>query len=226
LKITILRRHECSKAQGLCVVIDVLRAFTTAAFAFAAGAQEIILVSSPDEAFQKHRSDPSLLLMGEQDGRLIQGFHFGNSPADIQRVDLSGKRLVQRTSAGTQGVVSCKHANQILLASFVVAEATIKRILEINPSHLSFIVTGVHNGDEDLALAEYMQCKLMQQDVSLEPFLDRVRNSPEGITFTDPAIGEFSTQDLHLALQVNRFAFAMEVVQNQGCMIAKQLPMG
>jgi len=38
MKINIFRIHECSKAEGLCVVIDVLRAFTTAAFAFGAGA--------------------------------------------------------------------------------------------------------------------------------------------------------------------------------------------
>lgn len=40
----IYHRNECHEAKGLCVIIDVLRAFTTAAFAFAGGAREILLV--------------------------------------------------------------------------------------------------------------------------------------------------------------------------------------
>lgn len=193
MKINIYRRHECFKAKGLCVVIDVLRAFTTAAYAFAAGAKEIVLVSTAEEAFRMHQEDNSLILMGEQEGRPIKGFHYGNSPDEIQGKTFLGHKIVQRTSAGTQGVVNCSHANQLMIASFVVAEATLRRILEIAPTHVSFIVTGVH-GDDDLALAEYLQCKLLQQDVSVPIFLDRVRFSPEGKTFADPNIPDFRTK--------------------------------
>ena len=41
--------HE---VDGVVVVIDVLRAFTTAAFAFDRGADEILLVSTVEEAFE------------------------------------------------------------------------------------------------------------------------------------------------------------------------------
>ena len=51
MNINIYQRQDSSKAEGLCVVIDVLRAFTTAAFAFAAGAEEIIL-AGVSELFQ------------------------------------------------------------------------------------------------------------------------------------------------------------------------------
>jgi 2-phosphosulfolactate phosphatase len=223
MKINIYRRNECFKAKGLCVVIDVLRAFTTAAYAFAAGATEIILVSTAEEAFQMHQEDNSLILMGEREGRPINGFHYGNSPADIQKGALSGK-VVQRTSAGTQGVVDCSHADQMLIASFVVAEATFKRIVQLSPSHVSLIVTGTQDGDEDLALAEYLQCKLLQQEVSPAPFLDRVRLSPEGITFADPNIVDFSHEDLVLALQIDQFPFAMEVEKQNGNLVAKKIP--
>lgn len=84
MEISILKGHSFPEAKGLCVVIDVLRAFTTAAFAFASGAKEIIFVSTPEEAFKKYRRDPSLLLMGEQEGQRIDGFHFENSPSEIQ----------------------------------------------------------------------------------------------------------------------------------------------
>lgn len=224
MKIKIYRREECDKAKGLCVVIDVLRAFTTAAYAFAVGAKEIILVSTIEEAFQMHRKDNSLILMGEQNGMPIKDFHYGNSPTDINKISLLGSRIVQRTSSGTQGVVNCRHADQLLIASFVVAEATLRRIREISPSHVSFIVTGMHNGDEDLALAEYLQSKLLQQNPSPIPFLDRVRNSPEGRVFADPSITEFCEEDLELALKLDCFSFAMEVKKNNSNLIAKKVP--
>jgi 2-phosphosulfolactate phosphatase len=97
----IYRRNQCSQAKGLCVIIDVLRAFTTAAFAFAAGAKEIIFVSTPEEAFQKYNEDNSLKLMGETFGKPIKGFHFGNSPVEFENISLYNHRMVQRTSAGT-----------------------------------------------------------------------------------------------------------------------------
>lgn len=225
MKINIYRRDECFKAKGLCVVIDVLRAFTTAAYAFAAGAKEIVLVSTAEEAFRLHQEDNSLILMGEKEGRPISGFHYGNSPDDIQQCMLSGHKIVQRTSAGTQGVVSCSHADQLIIASFVVAEATLKYIKQLSPSQVSFIVTDTQNGDEDLALAEYLQCKLLHQEVCSSSFLDRVRLSPEGKTFADPNIVEFSHKDLELALQIDRFSFAMEVEKRNGSLVAKKVPM-
>lgn len=222
MEIEIYRRESCFKARGLCVVIDVLRAFTTAAHAFDRGAREIALVSSIEEALEMHRKDSSLILMGEEGGRPITGFHYGNSPADIRRAPLLNRRMVQRTSAGTQGVVSCSHADRILIASFVVAEATLQRILELSPTHLSLIVTGTENGDEDLALAEYLKLKLLGQASSSAPFLDRVRHSPEGRTFADPKITEFAQEDLELALQIDRFSFAMEVEKQDGRLVAKR----
>lgn len=223
MNIDILHLHECSEAKGLCVVIDVLRAFTTAAYAFAAGAEEITLVSSPEEAIGLHHEDRSLLLMGEVKGRRIPGFHFGNSPADIRKAPLSGRRLVQRTSAGTQGVINCRHADQMMITSFVVADATLKQIIKFSPSQVSFIVTGTQNGDEDLALAEYMKAKLLQHEVSPHSYLDRVRNSPEGVFFTNSTMPEFSPEDLHLALQIDRFSFAMNVEKRQGHLVARRL---
>jgi len=57
-----------SAATGVVVVIDVLRAFTTAAYAFGAGIAEIELVATREEAF----AAPGFR-MGEVGGRLIPG---------------------------------------------------------------------------------------------------------------------------------------------------------
>lgn len=58
-------------ATGEVVIIDVLRAFTTAACAFAAGIEEIELVSRIEEALAR----PGFRL-GEVGGRLIPAFDF------------------------------------------------------------------------------------------------------------------------------------------------------
>ena len=60
MQINIYHRTEYSEAKGLCIVIDVLRAFTTAAYVFEAGAAEITLVSSVADALQLHQADSSL----------------------------------------------------------------------------------------------------------------------------------------------------------------------
>lgn len=225
MKINIYRRDECHQARGLCVVIDVMRAFTSAAYAFAAGANEITLVAKTEDALNLYHTDNNLILMGEHDGQLITGFHYGNSPSQLQNLDLLGRSMVQRTTAGTQGVLACGHVDKIMIASFVVAAATVQRILEIAPAQVSLIVTGMHNGDEDLALAEYLQAKLLQQPVDLTVLLERVRQSPEGQACLDPNLTTYPSADLELALQIDRFKFAMEIEQTHGQFVAKKIVM-
>ena len=100
----------CHEADGVVVVIDVLRAFTTAAFAFDRGADEILLVSTVEEAFKLRDRNSDCLLIGEVDGLPIKGFDLPNSPTAVAKVDLSSPRLIQRTTAGTQGIVLASKA--------------------------------------------------------------------------------------------------------------------
>ena len=103
---------EAGAAHGAVVVVDVLRAFTTAAYAFAAGARRIWLVDSVAEALAIKAARPGTLAMGEDGGRRIPGFDFANSPAEVSRADLRGRDVVQRTSAGTRGVVAASGATR------------------------------------------------------------------------------------------------------------------
>src|SRR5262245_64699993 len=101
MPITRLRGVEAAaSARGAVVVIDVLRAFTTAAYALASGAGEIVLVSTPEQAFVLRERWPRALLVGEVGGRPIPGFDHGNSPAAMQELDLRGKPIGLRSSSG------------------------------------------------------------------------------------------------------------------------------
>lgn len=204
------------KIQEECViVIDVLRAFTTAAYAFAAGADKIIPVATVDEAFNLRKEYKDALLMGELDGKPIAGFDFGNSPTEIKKEDLTGRTLIQRTSSGTQGVVRSLTSKKILVGSFSVAEATLKRILNLNPDKATFIVTGRTDGDEDLAFAEYLEAKIKQKkEIDPTPFLERVKNSFDGKYYASNAVHSADYQDLIHATAIDEFHFAMQLFHN------------
>jgi 2-phosphosulfolactate phosphatase len=200
-----------SKVSEECViVIDVLRAFTTAAYAFGQGASKILAVKSPEDAFHLKKQFKDALLMGEVHGIPVEGFDFGNSPHEIGQLDLSHRILIQRTSAGTQGVVAAMESKRLFVASFVVAAAMGRKIQQIRPAKATFVVTGKYDGDEDLALADYLEAMLMgQRDVDPQPYLQRVARSLTGQKFQQS--NAQSQADLQAALAINRFDFAMEV---------------
>lgn len=205
--------HTPDKVTAECVVvIDVLRAFTTAAYAFAAGARNIIPVAKHEEAFSlKNRYERCLIMGGEAMGIPIEGFDLSNSPTEIRNLDLSGYTVIHRTNAGTQGIIQSLTSQKILIASFAVAEATLQRIRALNPSTVTFVITGANNGDEDRALADYLDARIQgTSDVPLAPFIDRVHASPAGNLFI--ANNElFPFTDLEAAVHVDAFPFAMEL---------------
>ena len=81
-------RWDLDGVSGVVVAVDVLRAFTTAAYAFAAGAASIWLVGTVDEALTLGRALPGSLVMGEVHGRRPPGFDLSNSPVDISHADV------------------------------------------------------------------------------------------------------------------------------------------
>jgi 2-phosphosulfolactate phosphatase len=116
------------------VVIDVLRAFTTAAYAFGAGIGEIELVATVEEAL----ASPGFR-MGEVGGRLIPGFDHNNSPSLLVGRRLGG-RAVMRTGSGTRCVAEAVNASEIWLGSLVVASATIRALA--SRAEVTFVASG------------------------------------------------------------------------------------
>src|SRR5271170_4368426 len=112
-----------TRATGTVAVIDVFRAFTTAAVALANGASRIVMVRSVEEAFALCDAGVGQICMGEVSGRAPNGFDFGNSPFEVSAVDFAGKTIIQRTSAGTQGIVAAAdRADRLYAASLVTAD--------------------------------------------------------------------------------------------------------
>ncbi len=199
-------------AGGAVVVIDVLRAFSCAAYAFAGGAQAIAPVATVTEALALRAALGDMTLaMGEVSGARVPEFDLGNSPADILATDVCGRRLVQRTSAGTQGLVRCSGAGVLLAASFVCAAATARYLAHSGLHQIAFVITGAddhRDGDEDAACADYIAALLQDGRADPQPYLQRAMTSDVGRWFADRAE---MRPDLELCLAVDRIQTAMPV---------------
>ncbi|MBM3943456.1 MAG: 2-phosphosulfolactate phosphatase, partial [SAR202 cluster bacterium] len=169
--------RDAREAQGTVIVIDVFRAFTTAAIAFQRGAKEIVLVAEVAEALALRQRGIGDVLMGEEDGKRPAGFDYGNSPYEVSHAGVAGKTIVQSTRAGTVGVAAAGggQASQIYLGSFAVAEATVASILREQPPLVSIISMGDQGrvkSDEDEQCALYLRNRLEGR----QPNLDAVRS--------------------------------------------------
>ncbi len=129
---------------GLAVMIDVLRASTTIAHAAVAGADRIFPCQEVDEAREladQVRKDaatnsasvgcvsPDVLLGGERDGRLIDGFDLDNSPLAYTAAAVAGKTVVFTTTNGTRALLRARAAERILVGSFVNLHAVIQMLV-------------------------------------------------------------------------------------------------
>jgi 2-phosphosulfolactate phosphatase len=117
-------------AEGIAIVIDVLRAFTCGALMFHYGIDELVLVGTPQEAFEIRSKDNNYLVAGEVKGVKVDGFDLGNSPKDILELGdhfFRGRKVVYRSSAGTQGVLAASAGGrEVILGNYLTASAIAK----------------------------------------------------------------------------------------------------
>jgi 2-phosphosulfolactate phosphatase len=95
--------REAAARGDVVAVIDALRASVTVTSALVVGAVEVIPVLTIAEA-RPYLDREGYLVAGERGGIQIEGFHFGNSPTELERqaAEVKGKTLVLTTSSGTR----------------------------------------------------------------------------------------------------------------------------
>ena len=79
-----------ARGNGAVGMIDVFRAFTTAAVAPVNGASRIIMVATVEEALALRGAGAGQVCMGEISGRTPPWVDFGNSPFEVSKVDFPG----------------------------------------------------------------------------------------------------------------------------------------
>jgi 2-phosphosulfolactate phosphatase len=209
---------EAHEATGAVVVVDVLRAFSTAAYALASGAAQIYLVGSVAEALAFKADHPGTLAMGEEHGRRPAGFDFANSPVELGSADMAGRTIVQRTSAGTQGVVAALAAERLWCAALVIASATARAVLDAGLGAPTYIITGWGSGSpgggvDDLATAELIERARLGLPLDAAATAARVTSSEEAIRTLSIGEGHVHPEDVDRSVAVDAFDFAMEVTR-------------
>jgi len=200
-------------AQGTVVVIDVLRSFTVSAYALAGGARECRLVKTVAEARELAADTPGAVLCAEEDALPVDGIPISNSPTAITTIDLKGKVLIQRSTAGTQ-VAAAVMGDDIFAASLVVARATAQACLLKNPASLTLIASADH--PEDHACARYIEALVKGETTDIEELLEPLRASERYRRARSGTWPGFPPTDLDLALHADRFDFAMPVERRPG----------
>jgi 2-phosphosulfolactate phosphatase len=218
--------HGAQEAEGVVIIIDVFRAFTTAAVAFARGVEKIILVAEVAEALALRAQGKGQLCMGEVGGRRPEGFDFGNSPYELSQAEgLSGQTLIQSTRAGTVGVAAAEKAETLYLGSFVTASATVKAILAQAPALVAIVAMGAEarqRTDEDEQCALYLRNLFQGRRPNSDAVRHLVRMGQEAQKYDDPALPHFHPQDKELALQIDQYAFALRVRREEGLLVARK----
>lgn len=211
--------RDAMHVRGAAVVVDVLRACTTAALAILAGAEAVVPVPDPESGRRLRARSPGSLLAGEIAGRKPPDFDLGNSPADVAHV-ARGRRIILSTGAGAPTLATVPvDPGPVLAGCFVNAAATARVLRDLRQDRVSIVVTGTHcgwDGDEDHAFAEYLARLLNGERPDPAPYLERVRRSVAARNLLDPRHPEFAPADLACALGLDTAAVALCVRERPG----------
>ncbi|WP_055610339.1 2-phosphosulfolactate phosphatase [Streptomyces phaeochromogenes] len=211
---------ELVDTPSVAVVVDVMRAFTVAAWAFAQGAEKIVLAGSLDEALALKADNPDWVAL--KDGPPAPGFDTVNSPGLLRSIDLGGRTVVQKTTAGTVGALAVKDAPLVLCASFVVAEATAQLLRARGSDSVTFVVTGEDGqADEDLACAQYIARRATEPGTDAAGFLRRAAQSRAAAELAQGVRQGVHADDVGLCLELDRFPFAMVATLEDSLMVLR-----
>jgi 2-phosphosulfolactate phosphatase len=231
MNISVLQLIEGAKqARGLTVVIDVFRAFSTACYVMARGAERIIPVGDIELAYRLKREHPGYVLMGERGGVVQPGFDFGNSPTHAEQADFTGKTVVHTTSAGTQGIVNATLADEIITGSFVNAGAIVEYIHRRKPERVSLVCMGLGGAepaDEDTRCAEYLKNALEGKPNDFDAIVRYLREESRTGNFLDlqGETAEISAprEDFDRCLSLNRFDMVLKAEREDGRLVLRRV---
>jgi 2-phosphosulfolactate phosphatase len=213
-----------SRATGAVAIIDVFRAFSTAAVVLANGASKITMVGAVDDALLLRRSGVGKICMGEVGGRMPGGFDFGNSPFEVSRIDFRGKAIIQRTSAGTQGIVAATGAEHLFAAALVTASATARALRSGASGQITLVAMGNNataRADEDELCALHLRNLLEGRTGNPQAVRDVILAGADVARFGDPARPDSHPGDLDIALDIDRYDFAIRVTLEDGRPVAR-----
>lgn len=199
---------KCELIEGRnVVVIDVLRATSVMVTALANGVQRIIPTELIEEAqaYYKDNGSENMLLCGERGAKLIEGFHFGNSPLSYTKENVAGKIMIHTTTNGTRTIKACDQRNRMFIASFLNAEAIVEQLIHENTDTV-IVCSGTNNQySMDDALCAGMILSLLE---------DRIEISSTDLGWTVKELYDSNEENLYLFLAKSCYHF--KILQQNG----------
>jgi len=130
------RSAVSDKVRGRSVVIiDILRASTTIAYALASGVASVHPVLAVEEARKLHQSwlgrRIDVVLAGERHALTPEGFDIGNSPTQVQDPKFRRKHLILTTSNGTRAALAADGADYCFTGCFANLAALCRTLTSI-----------------------------------------------------------------------------------------------
>lgn len=141
------------------VAVDVLRATTAICTMFAAGAREVVPLTSLEAL--KGYGEKGYLIAAERGGRKVEGAMLGNSPTEYGRMNLEGARIAFSSTNGTVSITRAIGNNRVAAGAFANIGALCRWILQKEDDVV--VVCSGWKGDpslEDTLFAGALICKL------------------------------------------------------------------
>lgn len=210
------------EAVGTAVIIDVFRAFTTAAVALRNGADRIVMVDDLEEAKRLRAAGVGTRCLGERQGIAPEGFDFGNSPHEIRDVRFDGETLIQTTTNGTRGITAADNAKRVYAGAFVTAEATARAILADPVLPVSLIAmgdSGKRRTDEDEICALYLRALLCGRSPDREAMRSLILSQADLKDTRD-----LSREDVAACLAADTVPFAIRVTREDTFWVGRAEP--
>ena len=154
------------------LVVDILRATTTAVAYLERGAAALLLTNTPEAALSLRDTvgatgevtrNERYLLGGERGGLPMPGFDFGNSPVEASGQNFTGREVVMNTTNGTAAAhIAAQTGKHVLLASLINAHAAARRARALAVEEIAIVCSGTDQrvSLEDVyaagVLAEYL----------------------------------------------------------------------
>jgi 2-phosphosulfolactate phosphatase len=153
----------------IVVIVDIFRATSSICYGIDNGAEAIIPVSLVEECAAYREKGLDYLLAAERDGKVVDGFDFGNSPFSYVKQKVAGKTIVLTTTNGTHALHLSRSAKKIVIGSFLNL-TSICNWLKHQNEHILLVCAGWKNNFnlEDTLFAGAVVEQLKQHNTKLD----------------------------------------------------------
>jgi 2-phosphosulfolactate phosphatase len=201
-----------SDAQDIVVVVDAFRAFATACVVLAQSPADYFVVADSATASWLASRHSNAILLGKPEIGATLAYDLPNSPSRAAMVDLGGRTIIHRTSAGTRGVLLATRSSCVLAAAFGNVRATARYIHHLRPCSVTIVATG-HEGRtpaiEDRLCSRCIAAAIRGEAFDLSPYNRELREESGRYLVGGPS-DEYPAADLAMCLDVDRYDFAIQ----------------